>query len=496
MGSAENVGEADETQPYPQRWVAMSVLIAAAFMNLLDATIVNVALPSIQRDLNAQSSSIEWIVAGYVLVFALALMPCGRLGDIVGKKQMFLGGVAFFTVASAMSGIAPSIGFLVASRLCQGLGAALMAPQVLALAQDMFASKERSSAFSLFGIASGIAIVSGPLVGGWLIAVDIFGMEWRSIFYINVPVGIVAVIMGWRLIPNIPVVQKTRLDFAGIAIVATAFLLLIFPLVEARRYGWPLWCFAMIIAAFPAFFAFYLWEHRRARQNRAQLLPVSLMHSHSYALGGFISLVFYSTPAGLFMTFAIFLQQGFGFTALEAGLSTIPFPLGAFLSAFTNSRLSDHHLKLRIQASAAGMMVGYVIMFFVVRGAGQSLAILDFAVPLFICGFCLGMTASPLFQTMLAGVSGPDAGSASGALQAIQQAGSALGIAIASEIFFSTIAGQRAAGAETAAAYVSGFSLSVAYMVLATLTVFVAAFFLPSVKATGLEKEEPGALLL
>ncbi|AJY48368.1 hypothetical protein TM49_19400 [Martelella endophytica] len=470
---------------YPGRWLAMFVLIAATFMNLLDATIVNVALPSIQKDLNAENSAIEWVVAGYVLVFALALMPCGRIGDILGRKRMFLFGVAFFTLASACSGAAPNIDFLVVARLCQGLGAAIMAPQVLALVQDMFVSKERSSAFSMFGITSGIAIVSGPLIGGWLVAADVFGLEWRSIFYINVPVGIAAVIAGRILIPDVPADDKARLDVTGVAIIAAAFLLLIFPLVEGRGFGWPLWCIAMMVLSIPAFIGFYLHERRQDRLGAPQLLPVSLMRNNTYMLGGFIAMMFFSTPAGLFMTFAIFLQQGFGFTALEAGLSTIPFPLGAFLSAFTNSRLSDRFLKQRILGASAAMACGYVLLFFVVRGADAGIHILAFAPPLFICGFALGMTSSPLFQTVLSVVSGPDAGSASGALQAIQQAGSALGIAIASQLFFATITAEKAASEATADAYVAGFTTSVGYMIAALAAVFVAALFLPKIDPTG-----------
>ncbi|TPW30145.1 MFS transporter [Martelella alba] len=491
--------EAQSTQGYPGRWVAMGVLIAATFMNLLDATIVNVALPVIQKDLNAHSSSIEWIVAGYVLVFALALMPCGRLGDIYGKKQLFLGGVAFFTLSSALSGAAPNIGFLIAARLMQGLGAAIMAPQVLSLVQDMFVSKERSAAFSMFGITSGIAIVSGPLIGGWLIAVNLFDMGWRSIFYINVPVGIIAVIAGSVLIPRFPAQRGLKLDKPGVMIVALAFLLLIFPLVEGRRFGWPLWTFAMLLASLPFFAGFYFWEKRRADAGREQLLPVSLMHTHAYVLGGIISFLFYSTPAGLFMTFAIFLQQGFGFTPLQAGLATIPFPIGAFMAAFTNRRLSDNFLKGRILVGAALMTSGLALILFMVWRHSGTPGVFSFAPGLLIGGFSLGFTVSPLFQSMLAEVPGPDAGSASGALQAIQQAGSALGIAIASQLFFATIAARQAAGAATEAAYVAGFIACLSYMVVITAAVFFAAWFLPAVRPgqhAGSEDGETEVILL
>ncbi|WP_176086608.1 MFS transporter [Martelella sp. HB161492] len=487
------------TKGYPGRWVAMGVLIAAAFMNLLDATIVNVALPVIQKDLNAHSSSIEWIVAGYVLVFALALMPCGRLGDIYGKKEMFLGGVGFFTLSSALSGVAPNIEFLIVARLMQGLGAAIMAPQVLSLVQDMFVSKERSAALSMFGITSGIAIVSGPLIGGWLIAVNVFDMGWRSIFYINVPVGIVAVIAGSVLIPRFPGQRTLRLDKPGVLIVALAFLFLIFPLVEGRRYDWPFWTFVMLLASLPLFAGFYVWETHRAKAGREQLLPVSLMHNHAYLLGGVISFLFYSTPAGLFMTFAIFLQQGFGFTPLEAGLATIPFPLGAFMAAFSNRRLSDNFMKGRILIGAALMTSGLALILFIVWRHSGTPGVFTFAPGLLIGGFSLGFTVSPLFQSMLADVPGPDAGSASGALQAIQQAGSALGIAIASQLFFATIATRQAAGAATEDAYVAGFTACLTYMVAVTAAVFLAAWFLPAVRPgqqPGNEDGEAGLMLL
>src|SRR5690349_1063946 len=188
----------------PRRWVALTVLLIANFMNLMDVTIVNVALPSLRENLNADASQIEWVIAAYVLAFALGLLPFGRLGDIVGRTQMFLIGVGAFTLASAACGLAPSIEWLIAARVLQGLAGAIMTPQVLAIATVTFPPEERGQSFSLFGLSAGLAAVAGPIVGGLLIGWNFWGLDWRPIFLVNIPFGILAVVAGWFLIPRTP----------------------------------------------------------------------------------------------------------------------------------------------------------------------------------------------------------------------------------------------------------------------------------------------------
>ena len=181
----------------PKRWIALAVLLLASFMNLIDVTIVNVAIPSMQTNLGADPSQIEWVIAAYVLAFALGLLPFGRLGDIVGRTHMFLIGVAAFTVASAACGLAPSIEWLIAARVLQGLAGAMMTPQVLAIATVTFPPEERGQSFSLFGLSAGLAAVAGPIIGGLLIGANLGGLDWRPIFLVNVPVGILAIVLGW-----------------------------------------------------------------------------------------------------------------------------------------------------------------------------------------------------------------------------------------------------------------------------------------------------------
>ena len=225
----------------PRRWLALAVLLIASFMNLIDVTIVNVAIPSMQQNLRADASQIEWVIAAYVLAFALGLLPFGRLGDIVGRTRMFLIGVAAFTAASAACGLAPSIEWLIAFRVIQGLAGAVMTPQVLAIATVTFPPEERGRSFSLFALSAGLAAVAGPLLGGLLIGGNLWGLDWRPIFLVNVPVGLLALVAGWFIVPRPPGHPDLKNDVVGIVLFAAGMVALVYPLIEGRSYGWPAW---------------------------------------------------------------------------------------------------------------------------------------------------------------------------------------------------------------------------------------------------------------
>ena len=227
---------AEAADAYPRRWPALATLLLAGFMNLIDITIVNVALPRLQASLGATSTEIEWVVAAYVLAFALGLLPFGRLGDMIGRKRMFLIGIGLFTLFSAFCGLAPSMDTLIAARVLQGLAGAMMMPQVLAIAQVMFPPQERGLAFSLFGLSAGLASVAGPLAGGLLIGADLFGLDWRPIFLVNIPVGIARRRCRPALIPALPPHPNLTVDFGGVAIAGLSILLLVFPLIEGHSY--------------------------------------------------------------------------------------------------------------------------------------------------------------------------------------------------------------------------------------------------------------------
>jgi EmrB/QacA subfamily drug resistance transporter len=459
--SHQNPHAADFT-PDPRRWRALVILLIAAFMNLVDITIVNVALPSLQKGLNATSSQIEWVVAAYVLAFALGLLPFGRLGDIVGRKKMFLIGVAAFTFVSLLCGIAPSINALIAARVLQGVAGAIMMPQVLAIMQSTFPPKERGFAFSFFGLSAGLASVAGPIVGGLLIGANLYGLDWRPIF-----IGIFAIIAAWRLVPATPPHPGLTHDFGGIVLVSASILALVFPLIEGRSYGWPIWAFAMIGASFAGFVLFYLWEKRRDAIGKTQLLSVSLMKNRNFAIGSLITMIFFSGLPGFFLILAIFLQSGFGFTPLQSGLATIPFPVGVLAASVISGRLANKFLLRRLMFGALLLVIGMSALRWIMGGVGESVDQWQLAAPLAIAGFGLGTAIAALFQTILSGVPPRDAGSGSGALQSIQQIGGALGVALVGEIFFSKLAEAFAIGAAPHAAFVGAAQKAMIYEIAA-----------------------------
>ncbi len=315
----QNKAEAD-----PRRWIALAVLLLASFMNLIDVTIVNVAIPSMQANLGADASQIEWVIAAYVLAFALGLLPFGRLGDIVGRTQMFLIGVSAFTVASAACGLAPSIEWLIGARVLQGLAGAMMTPQVLAIATVTFPPEERGQSFSLFGLSAGLAAVAGPILGGLLIGANFGGLDWRPIFLVNIPVGILAVVLGWFIIPRPPGNPSLKNDYIGILLFGASIVALVYPIIEGRAFGWPAWTWVSIAAAFVGLGAFVLWERRMATAGEPQLLNFSLITNRAFMLGVFITMVFSSGIPGFFMVISILLQGGYGFSPLMSGLTNTP----------------------------------------------------------------------------------------------------------------------------------------------------------------------------
>ena len=437
-------GQSAAAPLYEGRWVAMTVMLIAGFMNLIDVTIVNVALPSLQRDLGATDSGIEWVAAAYILSFCIGLLPFGRLGDLMGRKNVFLAGVAGFTIASAICGIAPNIEMLIAARAVQGLTAALMTPQTLAIAQVIFPPHERGTAFSLFGLTAGLATVTGPVLGGFLIGADIFGLDWRPIFLVNIPIGIIAIAAGLKYIPKGRVNPDVGFDIGGIILAIATMLLLVFPLVEGRNFGWPVWIFAMLAASVPMGFAFHRWQKARAREDKPQLMPASVLENRQFLSGALLTTLLFSSIPGLFLVLAVFLQIGFGLTPLQSGLTTMPFSVGVLTASLIANRLGSRFMVQRLITGALLLVFAMVGLRVVVGSLADHIIGWHFIAPLFTAGIGLGTTIPALFQTVLSDVEGRDAGSASGSLQSFQQAGAALGVAVMGQIFFSHFGGEAA----------------------------------------------------
>jgi len=484
-----------EMHAFERRWVAMAVVLLANFMNMIDVTIVNVALPSMQRNLGVSESGIEWVVAGYILAFALGLLPFGRYGDIIGRKRIFLIGVAAFSAASLLCGLAANIEMLIAARVLQGVAGAVMTPLGLALAQVMFPPKERAAAFSLFGLTAGLASVAGPVTGGFLIHADIAGLDWRPIFLINVPIGIVCVLAGRAIIPDVEGNPGLRNDWVGIGLAAVATFCLIFPLIEGRGFGWPAWIFAMMALFVPVAGVFAWWERRQNARGAAELVPLHLMRNRNYIAAALGLMVFFSAMPGFFLVLAVFLQSGYALDPLASGLTTIPFPIGVLLASLVNGRLGSRLLRIRVLAGTAALVASAMLLRHTVAGVGDAVVRLDFVLPLLVGGFGTGFTIAPLFQTALAGVPPRDAGSGSGALQSLQQVGAAFGVAIISQIFFSLIASGTSDGLSAHETYKASFEAAILYNIACYLLVALSTAFMapppPHAERAGHRQPQP-----
>ena len=477
MSRAQAIAE----EPYPQRWLALAVLLSAGFMNLIDISIVNVALPRMQVSMSATSTEIEWVVAAYVLAFALGLLPFGRLGDIVGRTRMFLIGVTAFSAASALCGFAPSIEWLIFARVLQGLAGAVMTPQVLAIATVTFPPEERGQSYSLFGLAAGLAAVTGPIAGALLIQADFFGLDWRPIFLVNVPVGILAVVLGWFIIPRPPGHPDLKNDYVGIVLFAASMVALVYPLIEGRSYNWAPWTWGLMVLAAVLLVSFVLWERRMAAQNQPQLLNYNLITNGNFLLGAAVTTIFASGIPAFFMVISIMLQVGFGLTPIESGLTNTPFSVGVLLISLVAGRFGSHYLRTRVAIAAVMLVVGILWVHFIVANLGDSVDHWAFLPPLLIAGLGLGLGFSALFQTVLAGIPPRDAGSASGALQAFQQVGGSIGVALVGEIFFSSLgdigalfrSGPQAVHAAFASATASATWFQIASFAIVGLLIFL-----------------------
>ncbi|KZM47676.1 MFS transporter [Labrenzia sp. OB1] len=434
----------------PRRRAALAALYLAMFMNILDVSAVNLALPAIREGLHASATELEWVLVIYVLTFAAGLLPFGRFGDVIGRDRVFMWGVAGFSLSSLACGLAPDIGSLVVSRAVQGVAAAMMVPQVLAIVRVIFPEEERGKAIGLFGTISALGAVAGPLVGGVIVSADIAGLGWRPIFLVNIPVGIFSLYGAWRFVPKIRATERVTADWAGTILFAMAITGFVFPLVEGRQLGWPLWCFALMALSAGLGGLFLKLQVCRSANGLAQLLPTVLLSDRKFLYGLATVCAFFSGLAGVFFILAIFLQSGLGLSPLAAGIALAPHPVGVMIGSYLSARLGGRTTGQRV---AIGIFILFLGMVSVrLATVGTLLTGVDFLLPLLTVGLGTGVAIAALFQSILARVSGPDAGAGSGVLQAFQQIGIALGIALQGQIFFHVLGASSSPSAYLAAA--------------------------------------------
>ena len=422
--------------PDPRRWRALAVTLVVGFMSLLDVTIVNVAVPSIQRGLGASAESVQWVVSGYALTFGLALVAGGRLGDLLGRRRMFLIGLTGFTLASAAAGAAPTDDLLVTARLLQGVAAGMLTPQNTGLIQELFRGEERGRAFGWFGTTVGVSAATGPVLGGALIG--LFGPEhgWRVVFLVNVPIGIVAMVLAVRLIPRAHPKRGAlhhEVDPVGALLLGIAVLCVLLPVVRAMAHPVTAWWLLLPLAPLAAWL-FVRWERSVIARGRGPLLDVRLVRTApGFATGIALQTVYFAGFSGLWLVLALFFQDGLGYTAFESGLAVTPFAVGSAVTAVVAGRLVGRWGRRLTVGGLLLVTAGFARLVLTIDAPGSTA--LHTAIPLLVAGVGSGAVISPNVTMTLSNVPPHMGGASGGAIQTGARVGSAIGAAVLATTF-------------------------------------------------------------
>ncbi|HEX8918422.1 MAG TPA: DHA2 family efflux MFS transporter permease subunit [Chloroflexota bacterium] len=455
-------------------WITLIVVSLGFFMILLDTTIVNVAIPSIITDLHASLDQILWVLSGYILVYAVLLITTGRLGDMYGPKKLFLSGLALFTLASAACGLAQSPEQLIIFRVIQGVGGALLTPQSMSIITSIFPPEKRGAAFGVWGAVAGLAAVTGPTLGGFLTTT----FSWRAIFYVNVPIGIAAIVLATLVMPELTNHRKHHLDIPGVALASSGLFIGVFALIESEKFNWgriwnvgainigpveagPVSVLSLLLLSVVILAVFVTLEVRADEP----LLPISLFHDRNFSIANGVSALVAFGMLGLFLPLSIFLQSVLGLDALHAGFVLVPTSLTSLLISPFAGRLTDRVngkfiLFTGLVLFAAGM--GMVVWVASLTSTGTS-----FTLPLIVAGVGMGCTFAPMVTLAMRHVRPEQAGTASGFINTVRQVGGAVGNAVVGAVLQHQLASELKSQASRAAAqlplqirgrFVSGFS--------------------------------------
>ena len=418
------------------RGVATTVLMVATFMDLMDSTITNVALPTIGKNLGATPEQLEWTVAGYVIAFATLLITGGRLGDIFGHRRIFVIGIVGFTLASLGAALSQTGDLLVAARVLQGGFAGIMMPQVLSSVQVMFAPEERAPVLGIIGSLSALGAVGGLILGGWLVTADLLGMGWRSIFLVNVPIGVVLVVAALLFVPRSRSEHPLRPDLVGVLLGGVGVFLVVFPLTDGRAAGWAWWIWAMLTMS-PFVIVAFVWQQgRMLKAHKAPLLPLPLFRDRGFASGQLVQVLSSIGNGGYVLILLYYVQSALGFTALAAGLTLLPFALGSMAAAPLAILATKRIGKWAVLLGGIVQAAALTWVMWTIWTAGAALTGWDVTVPLTLVGAGMMTLIMPLTSITLESVPTPDAGAASGTLTTFGQIGMVLGVALAGSVFF------------------------------------------------------------
>jgi EmrB/QacA subfamily drug resistance transporter len=442
--STNGADEAPGKASHPGRTAALISLLLASTMELIDVSIVNVALPTIESDLGASPSQLQWMIAAYPLAFAVALVTGSRLGDAFGRKRLFVIGLIGFTAMSAACGLAPDAGSLVAFRALQGFAAAAMIPQVMSSIQVLYAPEERAKAMGAFSGLAGLATVLGPVLGAILTNADIAGTAWRPVFLINVPVGVLALVAALRFIPESRSDRRPNLDPVGVLTLGGGLLAVLYPLTMGREQGWPAWGFALMVAGIAVLVRFGRSQDRAERADREPLVVLSLYRGRAFAGGSTVLMVLFVSMSAYFLAQTVYFQAGLGWSVLKAGLVGVPFAFTtAAFAGFGVTVLAPKIGRKVLQYGAGVLAAGVAVQAMAVHVASADTTFWVFVPGLIVTGAGFGLMVAPIGMFAIADVPVEQAGSASGLFNTTTQLANAIGIALLGTLFFEVVSRQR-----------------------------------------------------
>lgn len=473
-GSAAAAAAATAAPARVPYWGPTLVLLTGTFIAVLDFFIVNVAVPSIQRDLHTTSASIEWVVTGFAIAYGSGLIIGGRLGDIYGRRRLFVIGLALFVLSSILCGAAPNGAVLIVGRVLQGASAALFSPQILSIFRVTLPGPLQLRAFNAYGVTMGLAAVFAQLIGGLLIEADPAGLTWRTCFLINVPIGVAALVLVPRFVPESRAPGRPRLDITGMILIALSLVAVVLPLIEGRQLGWPAWSWVSLGVSVVLLTTFVLYERALPGRGGSPLVDMTLFRERAFSAGLGTQLVFWTGQASYFLVFALYIQFGRGLGPLDAGLVFMAIGAG-YMATSTTARFVA--AKIGRQVIALGgllRIVGIVILILVLAQIGDGGNVGWLVPALIIDGAGQGLVVAPLATTVLSRVTPQHAGAASGVLTTGIQVGNALGVALVGLIFYGVL--NHSTGANS---YAHAFAYSLIYVLFAAAVLALLVQLLP-----------------
>ena len=452
--------------------LAFAVCLGAGFISMLDVSIVNVALPSIERSLDAAPSALQWIVSGYTLAFGLVLITAGRLGDTIGRRRLFMGGLTGFIIASTACALVPSAPVLAAVRLAQGFAAGFISPQVIGFIQQLFQGGQRARAFGAFGAMVGIATSVGPLVGGSVIA--LFGAQegWRAVFLVNVPIGATLLVLAARFLPaDQPPRRRPGLDILGLALLGLAVLAIMLPFIHSPDADTgvgtaPWWLLGVGGALLVGFIA---WERYFERRGGSVVMPAGLLKTPSFSFGTAVGLTYFAGFTSVFLLITLFLQDGLGLTPLQAGLAVTPFAIIGGVGSMVSGRLVMRIGRWTVVLGISIMISGLALTGLVARWSAPEHTALAVATTMALAGFGGGLVISPNQALTLSQVPLAYAGTAGATLQTVQRLGTSVGLAVTTGVFFTSLAGSAGNRLDYAHALTAGLAVTIGMTSIALL---------------------------